>query len=301
MKNALHLKYLITNEQDSLWGLVVNSVGFQKINQGEIYPPNCHPTRYLFSAQKGRVLNEYQLLYISEGSGYFVSRNNKKTEIKAGNMFMLFPNEWHNYSPDKHTGWNEYWIGFEGVDIDNRIRNGFFDPKNPVYNIGISKEVVDLYLRAIEIAKQQQTGFQQMLAGIVNHLLGIAYSQDKYSTFQDLNITEQIEKAKVIIYENYKDDISPEVIADQVNMSYSWFRRIFKQYTGLTPHQYIMEVKIQKSKELLSNTQLSSKQIAYMVGFESSDYFCTAFRKSAKLTPLQYRKSMQRDNTRSYK
>ena len=208
-------------------------------------------------------------------------------------MFLLYPHEWHNYSPLKSSGWNEYWIGFEGINIDDRIENGFFEKENPVFNIGRNEEVVDLYLRAIDIAKRQQTGSQQMLAGIVNYLLGIAYSQNKLFSFEELNVTKQIEKAKVIIYENYNEPFSAEDIASQVNMSYSWFRRVFKQYTGLTPHQYILEVRIQKSKQLLSSTHLSSQEIAYMVGFDSSDYFCTAFKRSIKLTPLQYRKTMQ--------
>ena len=78
MNNSLHIKYLIVNEQDELWGLRINSVGFQKIKPEEPYPPQHHPTRYLFSKEKGRVLNEYQLLYISEGEGYFISKNKKK-------------------------------------------------------------------------------------------------------------------------------------------------------------------------------------------------------------------------------
>ncbi|MDL2209119.1 AraC family ligand binding domain-containing protein, partial [Parabacteroides sp. OttesenSCG-928-O15] len=110
--SAVHIKYLIVNEADSLWGLIVNSVGYQRIEPGEAYPPRNHPTRYLFNVDKGRVLNEYQLLYITRGKGVFTSSERKKTEVKEGNMFLLFPGEWHSYKPDKETGWDEYWIGF---------------------------------------------------------------------------------------------------------------------------------------------------------------------------------------------
>ncbi len=293
MKNNEHLKYLITSEQDARWGLIINSVGFQRIKSNEVYPPKHHPTRYFFSSNKGRILNEYQLLYISEGKGNFVSSNYKKSEIKAGNMFLLFPREWHNYAPQSSSGWNEYWIGFEGVNIDSRVKDAFFDKKKCVFNIGRRKDIVDLYMQAIEIAKQQQAGYQQLLAGIVNYLLGIAYSHNKLSSFIDLNVTNQIERAKIIIYENFNEIISAEDIAEQVNMSYSWFRRVFKQYTGLSPHQYIQEIRMQKSKELLTNTQLTSQEIAYSVGFENSDYFCTAFKKNTKESPIQYRKRTQ--------
>mgnify|MGYP000848147052 CR=1 FL=1 len=288
MKHTLPLKYLISSEQDELWGLKVNSVGFQQIN-----PPTHHPTRYLFSSKKGRILNEYQLLYISEGRGQFISANQKKIPINAGNMFLLFPNEWHNYAPLTETGWNEYWIGFEGVNMDARVENRFFSKEEPIFNVGINTEIIELYRKAIDVAQQQQVGFQQMLGGIVNHLMGIMYSHHKLSAFKNLNVTNQIENAKRIIYEQFSDSISPEEIAEQVNMSYSWFRKVFKEYTGLTPYQYVQEIRIQKSKELSATTQFNSQEIAFKVGFENSDYFCTAFKKRTRYTPIQYRRMIR--------
>ena len=296
MKDSIHIKYLIANEQDILWGLTVNTVGSQYIEPYSDYPPRNHPTRYLFSTEKGRVLEEYQLLYITRGKGFFVSESNKRVNIREGNMFLLFPGEWHNYKPDELTGWNEYWIGFNGVNIDNRIQNGFFNKQKPVFNVGIRQEIVQLYKEAIDVAMAQEAGFQQMLAGIVNHLLGIAYAQDKRSVFEDLKVINQINKAKIIMLENLQSGITPESIAIQVNMSYSWFRRIFRQYTGFSPANYIQELKIQKSKELLTNTMLTSQEIAFEVGFDNPDYFCTAFKKKTGSTPIKYREFTQGKN-----
>ena len=53
-------KYLIINNEDYAWGLAINSVGHQSIAENEVYPPQIHPTRYLFNAQTGRTLDEYQ-------------------------------------------------------------------------------------------------------------------------------------------------------------------------------------------------------------------------------------------------
>ena len=293
---SIHIKYLIANEQDLLWGLTVNTVGFQDVAPDSKYPMGDHPTRYLFSIEKGRVLEEYQLLYITQGEGKFTSTHQKTISVREGNMFLLFPGEWHNYSPDKSTGWNEYWIGVQGVNIDNRIHNGFFNKNKPVFNVGIREEIVQLYKQAIDIAREQRTGFQQMLAGIVNHLLGYAYSHDKYSLFEDLKVTNQINKAKIIMLENFETSILPEEVANRVNMSYSWFRRIFKQYTGFAPAQYILELKIQKSKELLTNTVLTSQEIAFAVGFDNSDYFCSTFKRKTGYTPIKYREFTQGKN-----
>lgn len=296
MENAIHSKYLIANEQDLLWGLTVNTVGYQQIKVGETYPPQRHPTRYLFSTVKGRVLEEYQLLYITQGKGSFTSDYHKRLEIKEGNMFLLFPGEWHTYKPEKETGWVEYWIGFKGVNIDNRIEEGFFNKQKSVFTVGIHGEIVQLYKQAISIAQEQKAGYQQMLAGIVNLLLGYTYSFDKHFSFKDQSVTNQINKAKLIILDNFHTDISPELVAHSVNMGYSWFRRVFKQYTGFAPAQYILELRIQRSKELLTNTGDTIKEISFESGFDNPDYFCTVFKKKTNMTPVQYREFTQGKN-----
>jgi hypothetical protein len=254
-EDSIHIKYLITNERDIQWGLTVNSIGYQHIGPGEVYPPRNHPTRYLFKTDTGRILDEYQLLYITHGKGKFNSQNCKPIDISEGKMFLLFPGEWHSYHPDNMKGWNEYWIGFKGINIDNRINNEFFNKEKPVFNAGIQEDIVQLYKQAILIAKEQKFGFQQMLAGIVNLLLGYAYSYDKQSSFEEMKATQQISRAKIIILDNLYTHITPEEISSKLNISYSWFRRIFKQYTGFSPSQYIMELRIYKAKKLLTNTE----------------------------------------------
>lgn len=293
---SIHIKYLITNSRDIQWGLTVNSVGFQHVNAGEVYPPQNHPTRYLFKTQKGRVLDEYQLLYITQGRGTFVSESCEETAISEGNMFLLYPGEWHSYRPDESTGWDEYWIGFSGANMDNRLDAGFFNKKKPVLSVGIQNELVNMYLQAITVAKEQKTGFQQMLAGTVDFLLAYAYANDKTSSFEEMKVVKLINKSKLIVLEKLYTNISPEEIAVKLNVSYSWFRKIFKQYTGFSPLQYITEIKLQKSKELLTNTDLSNIEIAYRLGFDNPNYFCTLFKKKTKMTPVQYRIKTQGKN-----
>ncbi|MBK5719854.1 helix-turn-helix domain-containing protein [Dysgonomonas sp. Marseille-P4677] len=295
-QKAIQLKYLPINEQDASWGLTTNSVGFQSISRGESYPPRNHPTRYLFSADRGRVLEEFQLLYIVKGRGTFKSKELKKTEIKEGHMFMLFPAEWHTYFPCKKTGWDEYWIGFSGKNIKSIVENKFFKTQKPIFNVGIQDDIVSLYKQAIRVAIEQKSGYQQMLAGIVNLLLGYAYSYDRFSIFEDLQVVNQINKAKIMMAENFNMGINPKEIAEKVNMSYSWFRRIFKQYTGFAPAQYIQKIKINKSKELLTNSNLRIKEIALDVGFSNTECFCTIFKKHTDYTPNEYREFTQGKN-----
>ncbi len=72
-----------------------------------------------------------------------------------------------------------------------------------------------------------------------------------------------------------------------MNLSYSCFRRIFKEYTGFAPAQYLQEIRIQHAKELLTNTNLNVKEIAFESGFENPEYFFTAFRNKTGYTPIE--------------
>lgn len=292
-KDIMPVQYLITNEHDREWGITINSVGFQSVKSGEPYPPVNHPKRYLFSPVTGRILDEYQLVYLVRGQGKFSSASQKPAEITPGNMFMLFPHEWHSYYPDTETGWDEYWIGFQGVNIDSRITSSFFSKQQPIFRVGLQSEIVELFNLAIEIAQEQKAGFQQMLAGIANMLLGYTYFYNKNFSFEEIAVTKQINEAKILMRNSFRTGINAQEIAEQVQMGYSWFRHIFKKYTGFAPNQYILELKIQHSKSLLTNTAFSVKEIAYESGFDNHEYFCTIFRRKVDMTPVQYRKFTQ--------
>ena len=65
------LHYLTVGSQDERWGMVVTTVGYQFVPPGGSYPLSRHPDGYDFKPQSGRVLGEYQMVYITRGDGYF--------------------------------------------------------------------------------------------------------------------------------------------------------------------------------------------------------------------------------------
>ena len=75
-------------------------------------------------------------------------------------------------------------------------------------------------------------------------------------------------------------------------MGYSWFRKLFKEYTNVSPARFILELKLQKAKSLLLNSSLSVKEISYMVGYEDATYFTALFKKYTGFTPLAYREQL---------
>ena len=210
-------------------------------------------------------------------------------------MFLLFPGEWHTYMPDQNTGWNEYWIGFNGKIIENWVKNGFFTKESPVFNIGLNEEIISLYKKAIIIAEAQEACYQQALSGIACNLISMAIYLSRNRDFSRSNIATQINNAKIAVQENI-NTITPEELAEITCMSYSKFRKIFKEYTGFAPAQYIQEIRINMAKEMLTNTSKSIKEIAFELGYENKDYFFTVFKKLTGSTPISYRKHTQGDS-----
>ena len=98
-------KYLVANDRDVSWGLYVDTIGYEEIKPGEHYPTQGHADGFYFDVKRGRKLDEYQLQYIKEGSGTFRSAHQPETRLRAGDVFLLFPGEWHTYCPDPEKGW----------------------------------------------------------------------------------------------------------------------------------------------------------------------------------------------------
>ncbi|NLX81718.1 MAG: AraC family transcriptional regulator [Proteiniphilum sp.] len=286
---GIDFKYLLVNERDKLFGININTVGFQPIPPDTIYPSTDHPKSYYFYPCKGRILTEYQILYISKGKGTFTSESTKKTNIMKGQIILLFPGQWHTYCPSNDTGWNEYYIGFEGPIIDDLVKNEFISPNNQILDVGVNEEFVTLYSKAIQVAKNERKTDQQYLAGIVLHLLGMVISYSQNKTIELNNSGEIIERAKIIMNENIHRQINIQEIATNLGTSYSWFRKEFKEYTGFAPAQYFQELKLRKAKELLTETNLSIKEVAYELDFSSYEYFLSFFKKKVGVTPSEYR------------
>ncbi|MDD2245955.1 MAG: AraC family transcriptional regulator [Proteiniphilum sp.] len=286
---GIDFKYLLVSERDKKFGLTINTVGFQPIAPYTQYPSTDHPKSYYFSPDKGRILSEYQIVYISKGKGTFNSEATKKVNITKGQTIILFPGQWHTYCPLKDTGWNEYYIGFEGRIIDNIVVNGFISPSNQVLNVGVNEDLVNLFSTAIKVAKEDKTAAQQNLAGIAFNILGTILSLAQNKNFETKDKAQKIERAKVIMLENIHKNIDIKGIANNLGISYSLFRKAFKEYTGYAPAQYFQELKLKKAKELLTETDFSIKEISYELNFSSYEYFLSFFKKRVGSTPLEYR------------
>ena len=281
---------MLASERDAEWGLTVSTIGKAHILPDESYPTRGHACGYYFYVDVGRTLDEYQLLYNVEGEGVFKSAHIKETVIKPGDMFLLFPGEWHTYHPLREAGWKQYWIGFKGKNIDERVKAGFLSPEKPIYHVGFSVDIQMLYEEAYKTAIKEAPYSQQTLAGIVNHLIGLMYSLERTNELsKNTQHMDIVSKAQMLIRDSLEKQLSIQDIAEQLGVSYSNLRKIFKEYTGMAPALYQHDLKLQRAKELLSTTNDSIKEIAYRLNFESPDYFSSKFKTKTGMKPSDFR------------
>ena len=286
------IQYITESERDLRWGLSVCSVGYQSVEPGAPYPPRHHAENYLFNPAAGRVLQEYQLLYVVKGRGMLKTEHAGEFAIEAGTMFLIIPGEWHTYQPDPETGWDEYWIGFKGPNIDQRVAAGFFSAEHPVYRVGNLETAVGLYRDALHAATQQEAYFQQLLCGIVNHLLGLMFMTSINMDYGDEgDVPELINHARTYMQQHIEEDIAMPDVASALNVSYTTFRRLFKHYTGLAPSQYFINLRLHRAKQLLRSTDESIKEISFRLHFENPEYFATLFKKRTGMRPSEFRNS----------
>ena len=288
-----YLKYLTLAtlaDQDTKIGLYVLHTGHNLIHPDEVYPFPEHPSHYQFQWENGRILDEFQINYIINGKGIFESTSAGVKNVPSGSIIFLYPNEWHRYKPDKSTGWNEYWIGFKGPFAEHLLKNGIINKRDPVFNTGHNEKLLHLYQEVIETAKSEQPGYQIIIAGMIIQIIGIATSLVKEKNFEGKNIESLIKKAKLLLIDDPNHPISPKEVANKLDVGYSWFRKMFKKYTGIAPGQYQMQQRIFKAKEMLLNQYKPIKEIAFDLGFESNFHFTKIFKEKTGDSPGKYRK-----------
>lgn len=85
------------------------------------------------------------------------------------------------------------------------------------------------------------------------------------------------------------DDVGLAELADQVGLTPRHYSQLFKAATGLPPHRWLMKRRVEKATEMLADPQRSITEIAFSLGFASSQHFATVFRRFTRMTPSDYR------------
>lgn len=271
------------------WGSYVTSVGYSKVEPNDQYPKEVHPESHHLTWNRGRILNDYYIVYISKGKGIYSSELTKPEEVVAGNCFFLFPGVRHRYKPKPKYGWEEYWVGFNGLQIEHLMQQGIFKENNPIVDLSYNSAVLHLFTKMIEIVKASHIGYPQQISGITLQILGLINTKANYSGPTNSPDEILIAKAKHIMQESFETKLNMEELALELPMGYSSFRKKFKQINGESPNQYLLNLRLDKAQYLLNMTGLNISEIGHQIGFDNVFYFSKLFKKKFGISPKNYR------------
>lgn len=282
-----YFRYLTATDGDKLWGLYVTGVGCLETRPGEPYPPGVHPDTHQFRWPQKRVLPEYQLLYIPVGEGEFESESAGRLPIKSGSVLLTFPGDWHRYHPAQDADWQEYWVGFRGEIADMLAQRGILSCKRPLLHTGQCELIQHAFGNLLEWVREEPPGFQQLLAAGTIEILGAAVAAERVRPTGGRHL-QAVQEAKLLLAGD-GELMAIDKIAARLHLSEAQFRRVFRQYTGLSPYQYYQQARINRAKELLSGSTLSVKEIAAALGFENQYHFSKVFKNRTGMSPSQWR------------
>jgi len=282
-------RYTPVSPRDEVWGLVSTTAGVVKIEPGMEYPPPGHPKDYALSWRRGRVLDEYQLHYISRGKGIFETDPSGRREVDVGDFFLLFPGVRHRYRPDRETGWNEYWVGFKGPLADNLLENGFFTPAQPVIRAWMERRAHELFSEILTQLRTEPAGFMPVISSLTTLLLARVHATSLAEN-TDSRVDRVIRQAKFALRERLAESVDMSKIAEDLGVSYSWLRRNFREVTGLPPYQYHLQLRLGHAMDMLSGSDCTVKEAANQSGFEDEHYFSRLFKKKTGQSPRNWQK-----------
>jgi AraC-like DNA-binding protein len=281
-------RYLPRLPDDDLWGIAVSGAGQVRTSRATPYPPRGHPADHSFNWETGRVLNGFQIVFISDGAGRFESRRGGTHEIAAGDALLVFPSVWHRYEPLPATGWFERWVELDGPAVRRLLGAGLFDQTRPVLRIHDPKEFSAQMDRLIGFVRSAAPGARAQ-AGAIGHVLLAALVAQPGIGNQLPPGAGMVAAAERLLADGLNHPLPMPALAKELGVGYSYFRREFLARTGLSPKRYQQRMRLERARRLLGSTRESLDMIAERVGFCSAFHLSAAFKKEFGVPPKIWR------------
>ena len=291
--------YLPTQPANSIWGCVATAVGFTNILPNSSYPPRQHPLDHYFNWNEGRVLQSFQIILISAGSGVFECAAQPGTQVvEPGTIIILFPRIWHRYRPARETGWVEHWIECHGPVFDEAARTGIIQPKQSLLKGRATPDFYDCFERCHSLARLDAMTNQDLLSTLGLHLLALLGRLRRSERGFTNAIDAVVQRAHTLIALRCQEPLDLQALAAELGVGYSNLRHNFMARVGISPRQHYLNTRIQKAQDLLVNTAKSVKEIAEVLGFESASHFSKQFKQRMGVSPNDWRMKCSRRSQR---
>lgn len=301
MEQESFFQYLPINQENIRWGLYLTGVGFCRVEPNSPYPPKGHPDVYDFNWAAGRVLPEYQILLIAEGSGLFESSPTGSVPLTAGSILFLFPGLWHRYRPNPHTGWKEYWLSWNGENLYRLQQQGLLSPDKAVLTTQSPDTILRAFERILDQVRTHPAENSSVLSAYAMEVLTLAVQNEQKPVARgtekavvpcpDYALDDPVVfNALQLIWNHSYRDFQVKDIVQKLPMTRRTLERRFRRCLNHSIGDEIIRCRIERAKHLLINTTLPIKHIALAVGCTSADRLAKAFRQDTQQTPTQFRR-----------
>lgn len=152
-----------------------------------------------------------------------------------------------------------------------------------------------LKLKMDELVLLQESDNTLMLYSRFLSLINLVLTDARIPFTRNGRNYEVIASAKRFIEQHFSEPITLSDIADFVHLSKIYFQNIFKESVGITPHQYLINCRLEHAKKLLWNSDITMTEVAEQSGFGCQQYLNKVFKKETGITPVSYRKSFQKN------
>ena len=237
--------------------------------------------------------SEYLIHYITQGRGTYICEG-RTYPIRRGELFIIYPSQLVSYHTSPEEPLHFSWIAFTGDHADTLTDQLGFSHNAPVHKLhpqySISEDIQTLAEQLSSAGFCNDFTIQSLIYSIFSNIAQSYSLSGNYQKESQTVLFEHIGKAKSYIKSNYIYPITVQDIVDHVGLERSYFSKIFHKFTGTTAQNYLLNLRIQRSKLLLERTDYTVREICSYVGMKDEYYFSRAFKRSVGLSPTQYRR-----------
>ena len=227
--------------------------------------------------------DNYTFEFIIRGKGHIRTKNGLQT-LSAGDVFISRPNVPRLYYADKKDPFVKIWFIVIGNLAESILEShALFDT---VYHAPDCLPIFEALFSAAKSGESYENVCRLTAMAMMKIADALCFSNSKSTS-----IPAYLNEAKTYIDIRYTQRLTVEDVANLVHVSPSQLTRAFKKYYGETPYEYLLNLKIEASKILLTTSRLTIKEISTSLGFCDEHYFSILFRKKTGLSPSKYHKS----------
>jgi AraC-like DNA-binding protein len=228
-------------------------------------------------SEKLRILGLYAAVYVEKGEGYYISGNASPKNAKAGDVMIVYPKIPTRYYPKDE--WKSLWVVWGGPEAECLEKTGYLK-EVIIHDKGESVRKAYMSLLRIKSREDIESVLERKKILIQMILELYRNSKEKIPVSQN-----EILLGKLIdrISEDPCRDFSVVKLASECNLCPTHFRRLFEKYTGSSPKEFILSMKVSRAKQLLSEGK-TIKEAAELSGFNDVFYFMRAFKKMTGTT-----------------